>query len=244
MTTEAQRVLIVNADDFGQSFGVNRGIIQAHEHGIVTSSSLMVRWPAAHEAAQYARGRSRLSVGLHVDLGEWMYRDGAWVPLYEVVSLNEAALIADEIDRQLEAFTELMGREPTHIDSHQHVHLRSPAREVITAFAARLGVPLRSVTRAIRFCGNFYGQTAEGVRLPDALTADRLIALLRALPPGVTELSCHPGFDDDGLMTMYRAERVEEVAVLCDRRVRDAAAELDIALRSFAEVGGEAAFRS
>jgi len=46
-----QRYLIVNADDFGQSQGVNRGVIAAHEHGIVTSASLMVRWPAAIEAA-------------------------------------------------------------------------------------------------------------------------------------------------------------------------------------------------
>ncbi len=244
MTIEARRVLIVNADDFGQSFGVNRGVIQAHERGIVTSTSLMVRWPAAHEAARYARGRSRLSVGLHVDLGEWTYRDGAWVPLYEVVPMDQAARIAHEINDQLEAFTELMGREPTHIDSHQHQHLKSPARDVITAFAARLDVPLRSVTEGIRFCGDFYGQTAEGARLPDALTAERLIALLRALPPGVTELGCHPGFHDDGLMTMYRAERIDEVAVLCDRRVKEAVAELGITLRSFAEVRGDTAFHA
>jgi predicted glycoside hydrolase/deacetylase ChbG (UPF0249 family) len=45
------KYLIVNADDFGQSAGINRGIIAAHEQGMVTSASLMVRWPAAHEAA-------------------------------------------------------------------------------------------------------------------------------------------------------------------------------------------------
>jgi predicted glycoside hydrolase/deacetylase ChbG (UPF0249 family) len=49
------RYLIVNADDFGQSHGVNRGVIEAFENGIVTSASLMVRWPAAVEAAAYAR---------------------------------------------------------------------------------------------------------------------------------------------------------------------------------------------
>ena len=51
----ALRRLIVNADDFGQSPGVNRGIIEAHQHGIVTSASLMVSWPAAAEAAAYGR---------------------------------------------------------------------------------------------------------------------------------------------------------------------------------------------
>ena len=49
------RRLIVNADDFGQSAGINEGIIRCHERGIVTSASLMVRWPHAAAAAEYAR---------------------------------------------------------------------------------------------------------------------------------------------------------------------------------------------
>jgi hypothetical protein len=61
--------LIVNADDFGLSGGVNAGIMAAHEHGIVTSASLMVRWPAA----RYAAGHPRMSLGLHLDLGEWAF---------------------------------------------------------------------------------------------------------------------------------------------------------------------------
>ena len=75
------RALIVNADDFGQSPGVNRGVIRAHERGIVTSVSLMVRWPASTEAAAYGRAHPALSVGLHVDLGEWVCRKGSWQAL-------------------------------------------------------------------------------------------------------------------------------------------------------------------
>jgi chitin disaccharide deacetylase len=71
-----RRYLIVNADDFGLSEGVNRGIIEAAEKGIVTSASLMVRQPAAAAAAAYARKLDRISVGLHLDLGEWVYRNG------------------------------------------------------------------------------------------------------------------------------------------------------------------------
>jgi len=48
MMTAGTRFLIVNADDFGQSPGINRGIIKAHADGIVTSVSLMVRWPASN----------------------------------------------------------------------------------------------------------------------------------------------------------------------------------------------------
>ena len=52
------RYLIVNADDFGLSPGVNRGVVQAHERGIVTSASLMVRQPAAGAAAACARAHT------------------------------------------------------------------------------------------------------------------------------------------------------------------------------------------
>src|SRR5437899_6893534 len=96
-----QRYLIVNADDFGLSPGVNRGIIEAHEHGIVTSASLMVRWPAAREAVNYARQHGALSLGLHLDLGEWTYRGSTWVPLYEVVPLDDSSAVAEEVSRQL-----------------------------------------------------------------------------------------------------------------------------------------------
>src|SRR5262249_29615980 len=107
----AARRLIVNADDFGQSAGVTRGILEAHDRGIVTSTSLMVRWPAAAEAAAAAKSRPRLSVGLHVDLGEWALHDVEWVPVYEVVPMGDSAAVAVEIDRQLDEFRRLTGRE-------------------------------------------------------------------------------------------------------------------------------------
>ncbi len=70
------RRLIVNADDFGHSAAVNAGVVEAHERGLVTSASLMVRRPAAAAAAAYARSRPELGLGLHVELGEWVYADG------------------------------------------------------------------------------------------------------------------------------------------------------------------------
>lgn len=70
----ATKRLIVNGDDFGLSAGINEGIAAAHEKGILASTSLMVRWPAA--AAAYARTHPELSIGLHLDLGQaGMYRD-------------------------------------------------------------------------------------------------------------------------------------------------------------------------
>jgi len=74
----------VNADDFGQSLGINRGIIKTYERGVVTGASLMVRWPAAEEAGSYPRSHPDLGVGLHVDLRELAYHDGRWQQPYEV----------------------------------------------------------------------------------------------------------------------------------------------------------------
>jgi chitin disaccharide deacetylase len=225
--------LIVNADDFGQSAGVNAGIVAAHERGIVTAASLMVRWPAVAEAAAYARAHPALDVGLHLDLGEWAMRAGSWEPLYEIVSLNDAGAVRTEVRRQVDAFHRLVGRDPTHLDSHQHVHVHSRAvRRAATEVADELGAALRGLS-GISYRGDFYGQTDEGAPIDGVISADGLAAILATVEPGVTELSCHPGYGCDN-RTMYgAAEREREVRVLCHPRVRDVLARRRIELRTF-----------
>ena len=235
MTMSVKRYVIVNADDFGQSPGVNRGIIAAHERGIVTSASLMVRWQAAAEAAAYGRAHPGLSLGLHLDFGEWACREETWVPVYEVVSTEDAAAAASEVHRQLAAFKDLVGRDPTHIDSHQHAHLEEPLRSIVLRVAGRLRVPVRRCDPVVGYCGSFYGQTDEGEPWPEILSVEGLLRILRELPPGVTELGCHPG-DGSDPDSGYRDERAQEVRILCDPRVRDALPALDIELRSFGAI--------
>ncbi|MDX6554560.1 MAG: hypothetical protein QOD86_755 [Miltoncostaeaceae bacterium] len=231
----ADRLLIVNADDFGLSQGVNRGIARAHEDGVVTSASLMVRPGAAAEAAAYAREHPRLSVGLHLDLGEWVHADGGWTARYEVVPHDDRDAVRAEVAHQLHRFRELIGRDPTHLDSHQHVHRSGPARTELEALARGLGVPLRQAGPGVRYCGDFYGQTGEGEAHHPAIAAEALIALIRSLPAGVTELACHPG-EPEELDSVYREERAMELAALCDPRVRRALEEADVRLCSFADL--------
>lgn len=220
------RILIVNADDFGRTDGVNRGVIQAHEKGIVTSASLMVRYPAAADATEYARRRPRLSLGLHVDLGEWLFEDGTWTAVYELEQFE------DEVERQLDAFRSLVRHDPTHLDSHQHLHGEEPVRSIMLGTSRRLGVPLRSFSPWVRYCGSFYGQTGTGEPLPCAISVEALVTILCGLPEGVTELGCHPGYADD-LRSQYAAEREREVEALCHERVRTTLAAEEIELRSF-----------
>jgi predicted glycoside hydrolase/deacetylase ChbG (UPF0249 family) len=227
--------LIVNADDFGQSPGVNRGIIEAHKRGILTSASLMVRWPAAQEAAVYSREYPELSLGIHFDFGEWACRDHNWIKLYEVVPEDDLEAVSREASRQLAAFRRLARGEPTHIDSHQHAHRGRRVRSILKEIAGRLGVPLRGCSPGVRHCGSFYGQTSDGRPLPRLISVNALIRILAKLPPGFTELGCHPGFADD-LDSMYLRERALEVRTLCDPRLRAALADLGIELCSFRDV--------
>lgn len=227
----SERTLIVNADDFGRSAGINRGIIRAFEHGVVTSASLMVRWPFSSEAAEYAGGRPALSLGLHLDFGEWAYRDGDWAPVYEVVGIDDPHAIRREAHDQLATFRRLVGAHPSHLDSHQHVHRREPIRSVLLEMARALDLPLRHEC-LVRYCGEFYGQDVDGSPLPANLTPEYFVSLLSQLPSGITELCCHPG-EEEELDTMYCRERVQELRILCDPQTRAAVIRLGIELSSF-----------
>jgi predicted glycoside hydrolase/deacetylase ChbG (UPF0249 family) len=230
----SERTLIVNADDFGRSPGVNGGVIRGHTEGVITSATLMVRWPDAEDAAAYAR-RATLGLGLHFDLGEWEYRDGEWQTVYAVVALDSPAEVEAELTRQLERFERLVGRSPDHLDSHQHVHLRGPARSALRAAGERIGVPVRELTPGIAYTGAFFGQDDKGRPVPEAITVEALVRLIEELPAGITELACHPAAAVDH-PSVYAEERLTETATLCDPRVRHAIERHEVRLSTFGEL--------
>jgi chitin disaccharide deacetylase len=232
------RHLVVNADDLGLGRGVNDGIFRAHDFGIVTSASLMVRRSAAADAAAGARRRPQLGVGLHFDLGEWVFADDAWRAVEQVVDPEDPEAVADELARQIGAFRRLVGREPTHLDSHQHVHLTGAAGDIARTVARDLGIPLRGRNAAIRYCGDFYGQTGTGEPLHELITPAALATLIEELPPGVTELACHPGLGT-AIDSPYSLERAREVTALCHPTVAEAARLAGVRLCSFGEVSIE-----
>jgi predicted glycoside hydrolase/deacetylase ChbG (UPF0249 family) len=223
------RYLIVNADDFGLTEGVNRGIIKAHQAGIVTSASLMVRAPAAAHAATLARANQRIGLGLHIDLGEWSLRDGEWVANYERVAEGDVAATQAELEAQMAVFVELTGNLPDHLDSHQHVHLSRPElTEAVAAVAGRLRIGVRGMDHQVTYRG-LYGQDRTGRSLPEAIGPDAFATAIRGLGPGVTEFGCHPGYVE-GLESDYCNERAVEVRSLCDESVRAAVDEAGVRL--------------
>lgn len=209
--------LIVNADDLGYSAGVNRGILEAHERGIVTSASLMVEGPAAAGAVELC---GTLSVGLHVVLD----RGG------ELFVTPEEC--PQELERQLARFEERVGAAPTHVDSHHHIHRDPRLEAAFVAFAEQRELPLRD--HGVRHCGRFYGRWANESNL-EHIAVDGLAAILGQIGDGVTELGCHPGYAD-GLESSYTIEREHELRTLTDPRVRSRVAELGIELIGWGEV--------
>jgi predicted glycoside hydrolase/deacetylase ChbG (UPF0249 family) len=234
------RTVIVNADDFGYCAPVNAGVIEAHRAGIVSSASLMIRQPGTAEAIALSRDVPRLSLGLHVDLGEWSFRNGAWEPRYETVRIDDEASVRDECLRQLGMFRDLVGVEPTHLDAHQHAHLKEPVASVMTGIARSLRVPLRHFDEHIRYCGSFYGQTTQGLPLPSAITLVSWISMIRSLPDGLTEIACHPATrlapSEECRPTTYWDERFVELEVLTDPAVTAHLAHEGITLRSFGDL--------
>jgi predicted glycoside hydrolase/deacetylase ChbG (UPF0249 family) len=224
------KFLIVNADDFGMTSGVNAGVIQAHGSGVVTSASLMVKQPAAEEAARLAAANPRLGLGLHIDLAE----SDSGRKAYARVDVTDRAAVATEIEDQLALFVSLVGREPDHLDSHQHAHFSEPARTESIRVARRLGFPLRNVDTRVAFCGDYYGQQ-NGDPRPDRITLANLLHLVERMSDGWTELMCHPG-RVAGLTSVYAAERELELAVLCAPSLPEDLRARGVTLRKFADL--------
>jgi len=219
------KYLIVNADDFGASRGINQGVIAAHRQGILTSASLMVTAPWSEEAAGLGHASPELSVGLHADLTSSRSRESAdW--------LSEAR---DELGAQFTRFRQLTGYLPTHLDSHHNLHRDPDLLPLFLELASEHDLPLREHS-GVCYYSKFYGQWGGQTHL-EQISPNHLEHILRTeIGCGVTELSCHPGFVDPDFFSSYSTEREAELVSLCDPRVRHTLEEQNIELISYQEL--------
>ena len=252
----AARRLIVNADDFGVTEGVSRGILRAHHEGLVTSTTVLASLPAQTELDAVARDSAGLGLGLHFNLtlgrpvsppetvGSLVDAEGRY--RRDLAVLQERARqdeVRRECEAQIEAFTRRFGRGPTHLDSHHHAHRLSRVMDAVVDVVLAARLPLRSQDAGFR----------DGLRRRDIATTDsfvgdadvepywtteRLLDQLATLPLGLTELMCHPGFFDEHLAySRYGRQREVELAAFCDREARATLERLDIQLCHFGALG-------
>jgi chitin disaccharide deacetylase len=225
VSPDLSKRLIVNADDLGYDPEIDRGILEAHARGLVTSATAMVDTPFASAALRAAPASLRL--GLHAVLDPALSRAQA-----------EAELL-----RQIARFAALRGAPPSHLDSHKHHHARPELLAAFAAVAAGQRLPVRAIDSRMRDTLRAAGVRTTDQFLGDAdlrpcWTKDRLADALAALEDGTTELMCHPGYAPSHARTSFGAEREVELLALCDSGARDALARSGATLATFAEIRG------
>jgi chitin disaccharide deacetylase len=269
------RCLVINADDLGLTVGVNNGIFDAHDHGVLTSASVFANARATDDALERALRRPSLGVGGHLTLVDGqptlppsrvpslVEDDGrfrrSWKPFIASCLLGRISMV--EVEQELTAQIDRLrsaGLTLTHLDAHKHVHAYPPIFSIVTRLAGRFRIPVvrvpfeqpsivhgdstrkptarkqalmnagmlpwawrdyRSASRAGIRTPRFIGRTHTGV-----LSARALASMVRALPPGVTELMVHPGYVDEGLArsnTRLLDARADEVGLLTDANTVD-----------------------
>jgi predicted glycoside hydrolase/deacetylase ChbG (UPF0249 family) len=215
----SDRKIIINADDFGYSEGVNDGIFDALKTGLVKSTSVMVNREAASEVVSLL-DRGDVSIGLHLDMtheGPRALKD--WLYLF--------AAHPSEIERvfteQVKQFEKLTGRIPDHIDGHHHIHMHPRVRPFVEAFAKKYGVKVRSLSAA-KFLMNFHARGITSALAAEKVSVPGLIKLLNGLSPGVYEIMCHPGYVDQKLIdsgTSYLKQRELERLTLTSPQFKE-----------------------
>jgi predicted glycoside hydrolase/deacetylase ChbG (UPF0249 family) len=157
-----EKQLIINADDFGLCESVNKGIVDAHCKGVLTSATIMANMPAAQQAVEMAKKLPNLGVGVHLNLtngrpicrdegvkrllnneGDFALSPGGLAKLSLINGKTRAAIEA-ELASQIQWIIE-RGIKPTHLDSHKHIHGFPMIFRIVCRLARRFQIP------AIRF---------------------------------------------------------------------------------------------
>lgn len=212
MYTCYMKYLIVNADDFGYSASVNKGIIEAHIKGIVTATSVMVDSFAASEAAKLNKFPD-LSVGLHFAISNFDNVNG-------------------ELERQFMKFMDIVGAKPDHINSHK-IYTENPGlTNEMQAFATLHNIRLRRFC-GVKFIDSFFGPHADG-----DVSVAQLKKTIDKATDNCNEIMCHVGYSDDFLRehSSYNDMREQELATICDPSIKEYLAQKDIQLINWKEL--------
>jgi len=226
------RNLIVNADDLGWTAGVNRGIAEAHRHGIVTSTSLLANGCAFEDAVRSARAMPGLGVGVHLNLSDGapiapaeqvkslLNEDGKFAggPESLLMRLTTKSLKPKQVEKEWDAQIEKVrgaGVRPTHLDGHKHVQMLPGLFGIALRLAKRHGIeavrvsheasPLRTALSD--------GNESSGVTLKQGVQARGLKLLARdaremAERAGIVTADYFCGIAQTGVLTKAGVQKL------------------------------------
>lgn len=227
--------LIVNADDFGFSRGVNHGIIDAHRYGIVNSATMMVNTPGTEHAVELAKQNPQLRVGIHLTLTfgkpvnqhvPSLVDENDFFRVDKNYENNSGVLLEDvrnEWDAQIQKFLSF-GIAPAHIDSHHHIHAWPFLEPVVRELAEKYKLPVR----------NAFKKKVEGIQLLSDVFLDSFYGenvgmdfftnIHQNVQDHVTlEVMCHPAYVDTFL---------KENSSYCDKRLKELDVLTNVSLQS------------
>ena len=152
-----EKRLIINADDFGLCESVNKGIVEAHTKGVLTSTTIMANMPAAQQAVDLAKNLPTLGLGVHLNLtaGKPLCQDNtvklildsqghfalspSKLALASLITGKARAAIETELASQIQWLID-KGIKPTHLDSHKHIHAFPSIFPIVCRLAKRFGI--------------------------------------------------------------------------------------------------------
>lgn len=239
--------LIVNADDFGYSRGVNYGIIDAYKNGIVRSTTIMAGMPGFDHAVKLAKENEGLGVGVHLTLTCYkpvlenhktiVNKEGYFDRrLYSKENIMNIDL--EEIYREFEAQIEKVkkaGIEITHLDSHHHMHTNKELKPVIERILAKYNLPIRGgldyeidYDKVINFNGSFYNQNITFNGFKSLLEEDI----------EVLDVMSHPAYLDKLIfeLSSYNMKRMDELELLTSDKIKTLIKEKGIELSNYKEI--------
>jgi predicted glycoside hydrolase/deacetylase ChbG (UPF0249 family) len=258
--------LVVNADDFGFTRDVNQGIVEAHQRGILTATTLMATGAAFDDAVRLARANPSLDIGVHLVLVGDPPFPLTVAQLTRAVALGKIS-IYDELLAQVRRVIDA-GLEPSHLDTHKHTHLLPPVLDAVARIAEEMRIPwvrrpfdfrapYEGVPWTKRATGAAFGivrarfsrvlkkhgcrstDNFAGFRVTGRYTAAQLARLILALPAGTTEFMCHPGICGEELRaarTRLQESRQQELTALTSPEVRAALTEAGVKLARYRDL--------
>lgn len=248
--------LIINADDFGYSTGINLGIIQAHQRGILTSTTIMAGMPGFEEAVELAKKNTDLGIGVHLtltcgsplrdDVATLTEDDGSFhnLSFYE----KEFSIDLDELYNEWKTQIELVidsGIKPTHLDSHHHVNVIDPLTTIFVKLAKEFDLPVRNnfeVPEELSTTGSFvtyFDSVGHNKEIWRAMEMKNLFQMVQQNTS--TEIMCHPAYLDKFLLenSSFNVNRTIVLDELLDPRYPELLEENNINLIHFGELNNK-----
>ncbi|WP_261130492.1 chitin disaccharide deacetylase [Bacillus sp. Marseille-Q3570] len=220
--------LIVNADDFGFSRGVNHGIIDAYKYGIVNSTTMFVNMPGTEHAVELAKNNPGLRVGIHLtltcgkavakDVPTLTDRDGGLIMTRDLGQDLSSKLkdIEKEWNAQIERFYSI-GLKPTHFDNHHHMHKHPQLLPIVKKLSEKYDLPVRNVFKDKVTDFKLLTEVFFNDFIRENVSEDYFATLAERVKNGSSvEVMCHPAYIDQALKdgSSYCDKRAEELEIL------------------------------